>query len=335
MVLQNNNQTGLIDNYNRKLSYLRISITDHCNLNCIYCQPYVYTPKAPHKEVLRYEEILRIVSAATTLGVTKVRVTGGEPLARKGVYDFLNHLAKIGDLSDVSLTTNGVLLKPNLSQIKSAGIKRINISLDSLRADRIKKITGHDVFAKVWDGIMEAHSMAFYPVKLNVVPIRGINDDEILDFARLSYSYPFHIRFIEYMPIGDTGIRPDQQILATEIKHRLQQIAPLHPIPTSNADGPAERYRFEGARGEIGLIRPISRHFCDTCNRLRLTATGMLRFCLLSNRQVDLKTPLRNGCSDEQLKEIFLAAVRQKPLSHHLNEKNTDCLSENMSAIGG
>jgi GTP 3',8-cyclase len=333
---KDNKDNDLIDNYNRKLSYLRISITDHCNLNCIYCQPYAFAPKAPHDEILRYEEILRIVKVVTRLGISKVRITGGEPLVRQGVYDFLDSLNQMEGLSDISLTTNGVILKDNLQKIQSAGIKRMNISLDSLQRDKIKRITGHDVFPQVWEGILQAHEMGFFPIKLNLVAIKGLNDDEFLDFARLSLTYPFHIRFIEYMPIGEIGIGEKQQIMATEIKDRLQALGTLHPIAAPPGDGgPAERFRFEGAKGEIGFIRPISRHFCKTCNRLRLTAIGQLRVCLLSNRQVDLKTPMRQGCSDDELKNIILEAVRLKPMEHHLHDDNSDCLDDDMSAIGG
>ena len=328
--------TALIDNYNRKLNYLRISITDNCNLNCLYCQPYAAAAKAHHDEVLRYEEILRIVDVVTRMGVSKVRITGGEPLVRKGVYDFLHRLTAMEGLTDVSLTTNGVILKDNLEKIQSAGIKRMNISLDSLQRDKVKKITGHDVFPQVWEGILKAHEMGFFPIKLNAVAIRGLNDDELLDFARLSITYPFHIRFIEYMPIGDTEIGKTQQIMAEEIRSRLESIGPLYPVEAGPKDGgPAERFRYEGAKGEIGFIRPISRHFCKTCNRLRLTAIGRLRVCLLSNRQIDLKTPMRAGCTDEELRQIILDAVRLKPMEHHLHEQNSDALADDMSAIGG
>ena len=326
----------LIDMYNRRLSYLRISITDQCNLKCIYCRPYAHASKVSHREILRYEEILRIARVATELGISKVRVTGGEPLVRNGVYDFLHRLTQIDGIQDVSLTTNGVHLRENLSKIQSAGIKRLNISLDSLDPRKIVSITGRDVLDRVWQGILEAHRMGFQPIKLNMVPIRNMNDDELVAFARLSFSYPFHIRFIEYMPIGDTGIGPDRRILASEIKKRLENaFGPLHPIEQTSGSGPAQRYRFDGAKGEIGLIRPISQHFCATCNRLRLTADGQLRVCLLSNHEVDLKTPIRNGCSDDELKTIFFTAARTKPMEHSFYGGSEDCLKDQMSAIGG
>jgi cyclic pyranopterin phosphate synthase len=328
-------KSRLIDRYNRCLSYIRISITDHCNLKCIYCDPFGRTPKLAHDDILRYEEILRLVRIGARLGLSKVRITGGEPLTRKGVYDFLHQLRAIEGLKDVSLTTNGVFLKDNLEKLQSAGIKRINISLDSLKRERIPEITGRDVFDNVWGAILKAHEMGFSPIKLNMVPIRGVNDDELLDFAKLSLKYPFHIRFIEYMPIGNTKIGTGQQLLATEIKKELETLAPLEAIESSELQGPAVRYRYKDAPGEIGLIQPISQHFCATCNRLRLTASGQLRVCLLSNLQVDLKTALRQGLLDEDIKELFLKAVRLKPMSHKLNEECHEAVESQMSAIGG
>ncbi len=325
----------LIDRCNRKLNYLRISITDRCNLRCIYCVPYDFIPKLPHKEILSYEEILRIIRIGVCLGISKVRITGGEPLVRKGVYGFLKRLTKIEGLLDISLTTNGVFLKDNINKIKSAGIKRINISLDTLNRKKYRKITGYDFFDQVWEGIELAHKMGFDPVKLNVVPLKGINDDELTDIAALSIDYPFHIRFIEYMPMGTNQMESDHHLLFPEIKKRIHQFGKLIPVEKDMNDGPAERFKFESAKGEIGFIRPISQHFCNTCNRLRLTASGQLRPCLMSDVQVDLKTRLRKGCSDVELADIFLKAVRLKPLGHNLSGDHPVGVSAQMCAIGG
>ncbi len=325
----------LIDRCDRKLNYLRISITDRCNLRCIYCVPYDFIPKLAHKEILRYEEILRIVRISVRLGISKVRITGGEPLVRKGVYDFLEQLTKIQGLLDISLTTNGVLLKDNINKIRSAGIKRINISLDTLNRKKFRQITGYDFFNQIWEGIVLAQKMGFDPIKINVVPLKGVNDDELLDIAALSIEYPFHIRFIEYMPMGTNNMEIDRHLLAPEIKKRINQLGKLIPIEKSINDGPAERFKFESARGEIGFIRPISQHFCNTCNRLRLTASGQLRPCLMSDVQVDLKTPLRKECSDGKLTEVFLKAVRQKPSEHNLSIGHPARVSAQMCAIGG
>jgi len=325
----------LIDKYNRHLNYLRISITDRCNLNCMYCMPPGFIPRLPHNEILRYEEIIRIIKVGISLGISKVRITGGEPLVRKGVYKFLERLAGMDGLRDIALTTNGVSLKDNIEKIKAAGIKRINISLDTLSRNKYKEITGHDRFDQVWEGIDLAHENGFDPIKLNMVALCGVNDDELEDFARLSFSYPFHIRFIEYMPIGKSRMKYGPLLLVPEIKKRISTIGKLIPVKNSINDGPAERYKFEGAKGEIGFIGALSHHFCNRCNRLRLTASGQLRPCLLSDQHEDLKSPLRKGCSDEELAEIFLAAVRHKPSDHNLSISNPAEILSQMSSIGG
>ncbi len=325
----------LIDRFNRNLNYLRISITDRCNLKCLYCVPRDLIPKLPHHEVLSYEEILRIVRVSIGLGISKVRVTGGEPLVRKGVYHFLKQLAGIEELLDISLTTNGVLLKDNIHRIKSAGIKRINISIDTLNREKFKQITGYDFFGQVWEGIELAQLTGFYPIKINVVPVKGINDDELVDIARLSMTHPFHIRFIEYMPMGSSHMDIDRHLLAPEIKKHIEQLGELVPVDRSTHDGPAERFKFESGRGEIGFIRPISRHFCQTCNRLRLTASGQLRPCLMHDKQEDLKSIIRKGCSDRELAEVFLEAVRHKPLEHKLLTDHNAGSAVQMCAIGG
>jgi len=325
----------LIDKYNRHLNYLRISITDRCNLQCMYCMPPGFIPRLHHNEILRYEEIIRIIKVGISLGISKVRITGGEPLVRKGVYDFLKRLADMDGLSDIALTTNGVSLKDNIEKIKAAGIKRMNISLDTLSRNKYKEITGHDKFDQVWEGIELAHKNGFDPIKLNMVALSGVNDDELSDFARLSFSYPFHIRFIEYMPIGKSRMKYGPLLLVPEIKKRISTIGKLIPVKNSINDGPAERYKFEGAKGEIGFIGALSHHFCNRCNRLRLTASGQLRPCLLSDQHEDLKSPLRKGCSDEELAEIFLAAVRHKPSDHNLSISSPEKVLSQMSSIGG
>lgn len=325
----------LIDKYNRHLNYLRISITDRCSLQCMYCMPPGFVTRLPHNEILRYEEIIRIIKVGISLGISKIRITGGEPLVRKGVYDFLEQLADMDGLRDIALTTNGVSLKDNIEKIKAAGIKRINISLDTLSRNKYKEITGHDRFDQVWEGIELAHKNGFDPIKLNMVALSGVNDDELSDFARLSFSYPFHIRFIEYMPIGKSRMKYGPLLLVPEIKRRISTIGKLIPVKNSINDGPAERYRFEGAKGEIGFIGALSHHFCNRCNRLRLTASGQLRPCLLSDHHEDLKSLLRKGCSDEELAEIFLAAVRHKPSDHNLSISNPAKVLSQMSSIGG
>ncbi len=325
----------LIDSYNRHLNYLRISVTDRCNLNCCYCEPRKRILKLSHREILNYEEILRLVRIGIGLGITKVRVTGGEPLVRKGIYDFLTCLSTLKGLRDISLTTNAVLLEENLEKLEKAGIKRINISLDTLNRDKFKKITGHDYFDRVWGAILKAHAMGFSPVKLNTVVLPGVNDDELTDLAQLSFAYPFHIRFIEYMPIGAGTLIWRPPASASDILSRLNSLGKLTQVKNGMWDGPARRFKIEGAKGEIGLISAMSHHFCQQCNRLRLTAEGRLRTCLLSDRFEDLKGPLRSGCSDKKLAEIIMNAIRHKPLAHRLTTDSTARVDDQMSSIGG
>ncbi len=326
----------LIDNFNRNLNYLRVSITDRCNLRCVYCVPSRDNiPRLPHAQILRYEEIIRIIRIGVKLGITKIRITGGEPLVRKGIYDFLKEINKIEGIEDLSLTTNGVLLHDNLEKLKDAGIKRLNFSLDTLNRQRYEKITGCDVFVRVWKAIAKAHDAGFSPIKINTVVMKGVNDDELTQIAGLSFSHPFHMRFIEYMPIGIEHPDRGKQLLAPEIMNILSGLGKLIPIEHGKNDGPAERYRFENAKGEIGIIRPLSHHFCGQCNRLRLTASGGLRPCLLSDRQEDIKGPLRNGASDRELMKIFLQAVKFKPLEHKVGIFGGEKVTTSMSSIGG
>ena len=329
------NDNGLTDPYRRHLNYLRLSITDRCNLRCIYCTPRELIPKLRHREVLRYEELLRIVRLGASMGITKVRITGGEPLVRKGVCRFLAEISAIDQLSDISLTTNGVLLESRLEKLWAAGVRRINISLDTLDRKKFEQITGVDAFEAVWSGIQAALAAGFSPVKINTVALRGINDDELVALARLAIDYPLHVRFIEHMPIGRSVVTDNNPLLAPEIRKRIQPLGDLVPVENGSSDGPAERYRMPGAPGEIGLIRPLSHHFCSRCNRLRLTASGMLRPCLLSDRDEDLRPPLRKGLLAEDLTAVFLRAGQDKPRSHTLAEKNADDICAQMCAIGG
>jgi len=324
----------LIDGCHRRLNYLRISITDRCNLSCLYCNPRIKTQKLLHKNILRYEEILRIIRIGVRLGITKVRITGGEPLVRKGCCDFLDQVAGIDGIEDISLTTNGVLLQAHIDRIMAAGIRRLNISIDTLDRRKYEKITGADVFDQVWEGIWTALEKGCNPVKLNVVALRGINDDELTALAKLSIDYPFHVRFIECMPIGRTLPSDDPPLLSPEIRSRIRELGELHAVNKDIYDGPAQRFKFDNALGEVGFISPLSRHFCATCNRLRLTADGHILSCLLSNVCEDIKTPLRLGLLDESLTDVFLAAVKRKPAGR------PDVLPalvqpEQMNAIGG
>ncbi len=327
--------SGISDTYNRHINYLRISVTDRCNLKCIYCRPGGKIPKLAHDDILRYEEILKIVRILVKLGLVKIRITGGEPLVRKGLFGFLKKITAMPGIQDVSLTTNAVLLANHVEDIYNSGIRRLNISLDSLHREKFRAITGFDLFDRVWAGIQAAHAAGFHPIKINVVALRGINDDEIKDFAELTYNYPFHVRFIEQMPIGTPALDASRPILSDEIKSLLSSIGDLVPVNNDVLDGPAKRFTFNGSMGEVGIISPISHHFCETCNRLRMTSNGLLRPCLLSDYNEDLKTPLRSGCSDDHLVDIILRTIKNKPFKHALLSKKLAPISTQMSSIGG
>jgi cyclic pyranopterin phosphate synthase len=308
---------NLIDNFQRRVNYLRISLTDRCNLRCIYCMPEGGIPKLPHDEILRYEELLRLVKVAQTLGIEKVRLTGGEPLLRRGLVSFIRALSELG-LRDISITTNGTLLEGCAKELKAAGLTRLNISLDTLRPERFGSIAGLDLLNDALAGIEAAEAAGFDPIKINVVAMAGLNDDEILDFGRLSIERPYRIRFIELMPIGEqAGWRPERYLSCDEIKAKLRTLGRLYALGSRKSfDGPARRFRFRGAAGEIGLINPISRHFCPSCNRLRITADGRLRACLFSDHEVDIKQALRSGLSDDDLRAVFRQAIAAKPARH-------------------
>ena len=326
----------LFDPYKRKINYLRISVTDRCNLRCRYCMPEEGIPLISHQDILTYEEILRIVRVFASQGISKVRLTGGEPLVRKGIVDFIARLSQIKEIKDLSLTTNGLLLKNLAEVLKQAGLKRVNISLDSLKRERFYQITRRDDFERVWKGIEEALKAGLAPIKINMVAIKGLNDDEIEDFARLTLRLPLTVRYIEYMPSGNGEEWKETDILTiSQVQARLEKMGKLISIPSDRWGGPAKRFRFEGAPGEIGLIGAVSSHFCADCNRLRLTPDGKIRTCLFSDDEVDVKEIIRRGGSDEDLKARLLVALEAKPERHHINTHLFKKCQRNMSAIGG
>lgn len=323
---------------NRPINYLRISVTDRCNFRCRYCIPSSPFSVIEHRKIARYEEILRITNIACDLGITKVRITGGEPFVRKDIFSFLDQLCALESLKDISITTNGALLnREKIQRLLSFGIKRLNFSLDTLDPVKFEQITHRNRFKKVWSTILTAYDLGISPVKINAVILRDINDDEIEDITALTLKYPFHIRFIEYMPMGDSAVEKRQQVLTREIKEKIEaRFGNLVPVKRGINDGPAKKFQLEGAKGIVGFITPISSHFCSECNRLRLTSRGTLRPCLLNNYERDIITPLRAGASDAELKEIILETLTRKPSFHGLSESSAKGIPiSHMTSIGG
>ncbi|MBC7234753.1 MAG: GTP 3',8-cyclase MoaA [Chloroflexi bacterium] len=325
---------------NRTIDYLRISVTDRCNLRCVYCMPEKGVPAFSHDEVLRYEEIERVAHIAVGLGIVHLRLTGGEPLVRKGIVDLVAMLARIPGLESLAMTTNGTLLAPMAHSLRQAGLQRVNISLDTLRPERFRAITRRGELADALAGIEAAHAAGLEPVKINVVPIRGLNDDEVVDFARLTLDQGWHVRFIEWMPLGESAYSAREGLVSgPELRRRIEEtFGPLAPAEVEG-NGPARVWRIAGASGTIGLISALSEHFCHTCNRLRLTSTGALLPCLFSNLEFDLRTPLRAGADDATLRRVFREAIAHKPACHRLNETDgratAAAASREMSRIGG
>ncbi len=341
----------LVDQFSRTISYLRLSITDRCNLRCRYCMPesnnedLVATKTGTflsHNDLLTYEELERIVRIAVSLGMNKLRLTGGEPLVRKGVLDFINNLSAINGLEQIRLTTNGVLLEQYADGLFAAGVRQINVSLDSLQPDKFRKITGRDKFDRVWAGLEKAVQTGF-KIKINAVAMRGVNDDEFADFARLALKYPFKVRFIEFMPVGEKDSWNKEQFIKTDnIMERIRSVGRLKALANTHGSGPARMFSItdsRGQRGEVGFISPISHHFCDQCNRLRLTSEGQLRACLIQHYQTDLKMILRSGGSDREIAAAIRDTILNKPKGHSLNnegdvEKHAR-YGGGMSRIGG
>ena len=302
----------LLDNFNRIINYLRISITDRCNLRCKYCVDEDFS-FLPHDEVLRYEEIVRFVRICSELGVNKVRLTGGEPLVRKGISYLLKEINTINGIEDISLTTNGVYLGEKILELKKAGLRRINISLDTMKKEKFAFITGVDAFDNVLKGIEESIRAGLKPVKINTVIIKGFNDDEILDFARLAKKWGIHVRFIEFMPFGESNLWDSSKIVPSSVIEAL--IKNTYELePTSNSErGPAKMFQIKDSFGKIGFISPLSSHICKECNRIRLTSNGMIRPCLFSDIEYDVKKLLRSNTKDQEIKTFVSNVVKAKP----------------------
>ncbi len=324
------------DPLGRSITYLRISVTDRCNLRCRYCMPPQGVPPKRHDDILRYEEIARLVSALVPSGLTRIRLTGGEPLVRPGLPSLVRLLRDLPGLEDIALTTNGQLLARYAAELRESGLRRINVSLDTLRPDRYRDITCGGDLRAVWEGLAACRREGLAPIKLNAVLLRGMNDDEIADFARLTLAEPYDVRFIEFMPMGETGFW-SPELVVTEEKARaaVELVGLLEPAPSPATSRGGQAWHLPGARGTISFISPVSQPFCNACNRLRLTADGRLRPCLMFDQSIDLRALLRGGGSDDDLRTAFAAAAAAKPEGHRLGEEIACHPTTTMSAIGG
>jgi len=333
--------TFLVDRFGRRVEYLRISLTDRCNLRCLYCVPPQEVLWKQRDEILHFEEILAVVETAARLGVRRLRLTGGEPLLRRDLPRLVQDLAAVPGIDEVSLTTNGTLLEDLAEPLAKSGLKRVNVSLDTLRPDRYTRLTRGGQLGAVWRGIAAAEQAGLSPIKLNAVVIQGLNDDELEDLARLSLERPWHVRFIELMAVGDPqGWGPDLPdrvhgfLPVDTMLERLQGLE-LQPATERKDGGPARMYRIPNAQGTVGFISPISANFCSDCNRLRLTPDGKIRTCLFSDDEIDIKEILRRGGRDQDLRERLLVALQSKPERHRINSHQFKKCQRNMSAIGG
>jgi GTP 3',8-cyclase len=326
----------LRDGWGREIKSLRVSVTDKCNFRCTYCMPAEGLQWLPREEILDYEEIERLVRIMAAMGVEEVRLTGGEPLVRRELPTLVRLLAGVPGVSDLSLTTNGILLDRLAGPLVDAGLRRLNVSLDSLSHVRFAEITRRDALDRVLAGLDEAERHPqLRPIKVNCVAIRGFTEDEVPALAELARRKPYVVRFIEFMPLdADEAWREDDVLTGAEIRALIEERWPLVEIP-AKPSSTARRFRFADGVGEIGFVNPVSEPFCSSCDRIRLTADGQLRTCLFSRREWDLKTPLRDGSSDERVEELIRWAVRHKELKHKINEPGFVRASRSMSQIGG
>jgi GTP 3',8-cyclase len=324
---------SLLDNYHRSIDYMRISVTDRCDLRCVYCTAS-RLEHLTHDDILRYEEIERVVTAAARLGVKNIRLTGGEPMVRPNLVELVRLLHSVPGIEEISMTTNATLLAKHAQELKYAGLKRVNISLDTFKPERFAKICGSDSIDKVLSGIAAAQRVGLTPVKTNMVVLRGVNDDEVVDFARKSLTDCWNVRYIEEMPLTSDE-NAHKMVSADEIRARIENVlGGLEPAWPATGHGPAKYYRLPGATGTIGFIGAISHRFCDQCNRLRLTADGKLRPCLLRDDEIDLRAPLRRGAGIEELEELIVQAAHLKK-EHHEVGAAVNTMERQMWQIGG
>ncbi len=327
---------GMTDGFGRRVEYLRISVTDKCNLRCVYCMPMEGLPWVPRDELLTYEEIESIVRVMAPHGLRRVRLTGGEPLVRRDLSRLVAGIRAIPGIEDISLSTNAVLLADQADELAAAGVDRVNVSLDSLNPERADAIARRkDVLPRIMAGLDAAERVGFHPIKVNVVLIRGENEDEVAAFAALTRERPWHVRFIEIMPTGSNlELSTEGYLSCDEALERIREVGELAPAEGPTGNGPARYYRFPGAPGTIGVITPMSHNFCDRCNRMRLTADGHLRPCLFGDLQTNLRDPLRRG---EPLWPLVEETLRIKPERHWLEAGSTSGSGglEALSQTGG
>lgn len=324
-----------LDRFGRRIHYLRISLTDHCNLRCVYCMPEDMTFRPP-AEMMQDSEVLLFTRLFASLGFDKIRLTGGEPTVRKNVVELVRGIAATPGIQSLSMTTNGVLLGRLAEPLAQAGLQRVNVSLDTLDPARFKRLTRWGSLEQVWEGIVAAEKAGLTPVKINAVVVRGYNENDVADLARLTLEHSWQVRFIEMMPFGGaTELQQNQVVPAAEILQRIgDALGPLTPVHEGELDGESRMYRLEGAPGEIGLISSVTAPFCAACSRARLTADGILRLCLLRDKEVNLLEPLRGGASLEDLRQLILDGIWNKPWGHGLAE-GVFATNRVMSEIGG
>ncbi len=324
-----------LDRFGRNIHYLRISLTDHCNLRCVYCMPEDMTFR-PNAELLQDDELLRLVNVFARLGFDKLRLTGGEPTVRANVVDVVRQIAETPGIQSLSMTTNGVLLEKLARPLKDAGLQRVNVSLDTVDPERFRRITRWGKLEQVWAGIQAAEAAGLTPVKINAVVVRGFNDGDVTDLARLTLEHNWQVRFIEMMPFGgDTAFQQQQVVSDAEIRARIEaELGPLELQGGGRLDGEARIYRLPNAPGELGFISSVTLPFCASCSRARLTADGKLRLCLLRDKELDLLTPLRQGATDEDLRQLVVAGIWVKPWGHGLADGEV-ATNRVMSEIGG
>ncbi|GAC1363951.1 MAG: GTP 3',8-cyclase MoaA [Herpetosiphon sp.] len=324
-----------LDSFGRRINYLRISLTDRCNFRCVYCMPEHGAHFAPREELLRDDELLRVVQAAAAVGFQKIRLTGGEPTLRRNLVELVRRIRQTPGIREISMTTNALKLAPMADELRDAGLSRVNISIDSLQTDRFRSMTRGGDLARVWAGIEAAERVGWTPLKLNSVVVRGLNDDEVEELAALTIDRPWQFRFIEMMPLAGVGELAEAAVVSSsEIKERIEAAwGPLEFIGWKGSD-PARTFRIAGAKGEIGFISSVTEPFCATCNRMRLTADGKLHLCLLRDQELDLRAALREGASDIDVQALIRKAVFLKPWGHGLPDGVKPML-RGMSELGG